>query len=138
MLRRKAIYGMAFVLVLAAGCGIRLSGEYTAEVRIMQGKEESKEKGYSLAEVQARLEKEPRTLVLEPGGRYIMRFGTGANEGDWRVEGDALILRDDIANGVRVQAPLRVDRRLRIASNGEIIDHRMYGHYTIEMVFRRK
>lgn len=138
MLRRKAIYGMVFVFVLAAGCGIGLSGEYLAEVRLMQGKEESKEKGYSLGEVQARLEKEPRTLVLESGGRYIMRFGTGANEGDWRVEGDALILRDDIANGVRVQAPLRADRRLRIASNGEIIDDGMYGRYNIEMVFRRK
>lgn len=127
--------------VAATSCGSGWTGEYRAEVRVAPaaaGKSEVAEAGYTLAEVQARLAQEPRTLTLKRDGRYVMGFGDRSNEGAWRVEGNALILRDDISNGTPIVEALRLDRRLRLGDNGEIIDEGTYGRYNLELVYVRR
>lgn len=113
-------------------------GEYRAEIRLKEGKEESKEPGYSLTEVRDRLAKEPRTLTLRADKRFVMRTGDRSNEGAWRVEGDTLILRDDTSNGVFIQEVLRKDRVFRIGPGGEIINEGVYSRYNLDEVFVRK
>ncbi len=109
---------VAAAVLALAGCGRGLEGSYRAEVRLVEGKEESGEPGYSLAEVEARLAEAPRMLVLRDDGRFEWRSGDTLNEGDWRAKGDTLILRDDVSNGVRVLPALQKDRRWRIGEGG--------------------
>jgi hypothetical protein len=126
-------------VVALTGCaGADLAGTYRADVRLIEGRQESTDPGYSLAEVRARLQKEPSTLTLQSNGRYRWQNGNFVNEGNWRVEGDALILRDDISNGVRVQPALQKDRRWRIGESGEIVNEGSYGYYNLEEVYVRE
>lgn len=126
-------------VVALTGCaGADLAGTYRADVCLIEGRQESSQPGYSLAEVRAKLRQQPRVLTLHTGGRYEWRSGDFTNEGDWRVEGDALILRDDISNGIRVQPALQKDRRWRIGESGEIVNEGSYGYYNLEEVYVRE
>lgn len=136
---RCLIHLILVILVFAAvGCGrVGLAGEYRAEIRLMEGKQESTARGYSLAEVQARVAQDQRTLTLNSNGRFAFRSGSTLNEGKWRKEGDTLILRDDISNGNRLQPALQKDRRWRVGDNGEIISEGSYSYYNLAEVYTR-
>ena len=125
-------------VALLAGCGSRLAGEYRADVRLMPGKAESTERGYTLAEVSQRLRDEPRTLSLRRDGRYALRRGNDINEGNWRVEGKTLILHDDTSNGNPIVRELQMQRRLDIGDGGEIIDRDAYSYYNLEEFYTRQ
>ena len=133
----------AMILLLATalltGCGrARLAGAYRAEIRLMAGRQESAERGYSLAEVQARAAQDQRSLTLESNGRYALRSGDIVNEGKWRFEDDALILRDDRQNGIAIQSALQKDRRWLLRANGEIVNDSSYSYYGYEEVYVRE
>jgi len=126
-------------VVALTGCaGADLAGTYRADVRLIEGKRESSQPGYSLAEVRARLQKEPSTLTLQSNGRYQWQSSDFVNEGNWRTEGDTLILRDDISNSVRIQPALQKDRRWRIGESGEIINEGAYSYYNLEEFYTRE
>ncbi len=136
-----AIAWLFAAVFLAAGCGGgggRLAGEYHAEARVAPGREESRERGYSLAEMTAKLQATPQSLTLLPGGRYNWNTGSGINEGSWRVEGETIVLRDDISHGIRIQPPLQTDRQWRLGPGGEIINDSTFSRYNIEIVYRRR
>jgi len=138
-MRHLSVLLLAAIMIGLFGCaGVRLPGTYRADVRLVEGRQESTQPGYSLAEVRAKLRQHPRTLTLHSGGRYEWRSGDFTNEGDWRVEGDALILRDDISNGIRIQPALQKDRRWRIGESGEIVNEGSYGYYNLEEVYLRE
>ena len=129
----------ALFLAAAAGCGSgRLSGEYYAEARVAAGKEESRERGYSLTEMKAKLQASPQSIKLLPGGRYTWNTGSGVNEGSWRVEGETIVFRDDISRGIRIQPLLQTDRQWRLGPGGEIINDATFSRYNIEIVYRRR
>ncbi len=129
----------AIFLVAAAGCGVgKMGGEYHAEARVAPGREESREPGYSLAEMTAKLQAAPQSINLLPGGRYTWNTGSGVNEGSWRVEGKTIILRDDISRGIRIQPSLQTDLEWRLGPDGEIINDSTFSRYNIEIVYRRR
>lgn len=129
---------IAFYMVLLTACGSRLTGTYQANVRLVTGQSESLEPGYSFAEMKAKIQNKPRTLILHANGRYVWNTGSSKNEGRWRVEGGMLILRDDISNGIRIQPVLQSDRKWRIGPQGEFIDSGLYQRYNIEIVYCRR
>ena len=129
---------LVIVPVLFAGCGSRLVGEYQAEVRLIEGKQESDSPGYTLAAVREKLAAEPRSLVLLSNGRYILRSGDATNEGTWRVEEDTLILHDDTSNGEAIVSALQMERKWPIRPNGEIVRAGSYTHYNLEEVYVRR
>ena len=90
------------------------------------------EPGYSLAEIQARIREGGRTLALNRIGRYEWRTGDGVNEGDWRVEGEVLVLRNDVVNGIRILPALRAGRNWTMRPNGELVNTGSYNAYNIE------
>jgi hypothetical protein len=139
MFRAFAGFVAALTAIALCGCGRSLSGTYRAEVHLMEGKQESSEPGYTLADVQEKLRQEPRSLVLRAGGRYEWHTGGGGlNEGKWRVEDSMLILRDDTVNHINIQPALQKDRRWRIGDGGEIINEGSYSYYNLEVVYRRE
>ena len=121
--------------VMLSGCGSRLAGTYRADARLMEGKTESSEPGYSLEEVRAKIRGENRSLTLDIDGRFAWNTGDVINEGAWRVEGDILFLREDINDGRPIGALLREDRKWRIGSQGEIIRAGSYNRYNLEEVY---
>ncbi len=134
-----ATAGLFAAAFLAAGCGGgQLAGEYHAEARVMEGREQSRERGYSLDEMKAKLQASPQSIKLLPGGRYTWNTGSGVNEGAWRVEGETIILRDDISHGIRIQPALQNDRKWRLGPGGEIINDSTFSRYNIEIVYRRR
>jgi len=126
------------VVVALLGCGRDLAGTYHPDVRLQQGKQESSEPGYTLTDVRAKLQAEPRTITLKPDRRYEMRNADFFEMGDWRVEGETLFLRADISNGVRIQPALQKDRTFQLSPLGKIIDDSSYGHYNLELVYERE
>ena len=121
--------------VLVLGCGGRLAGTYKADARLMDGKVESSEPGYSLAEVRAKIVGENRSLVLHGNGRFEWNTGDVINEGTWRVEGDVIFLREDINDGRAIGALLRKDRKWGIGAGGEIVRAGSYNRYNLEEVY---
>lgn len=130
-LRSAALLSL-FTLI---GCGTSLAGTYTADVRLIQGKSESTEAGYSLDEVRTRVVGENCTLTLKGGRRFEWFTGDVLNEGTWRVEGDTLYLREDINDGRPIGAALQLDREWRIEENGDIIHAGSYSAYNLEVVY---
>ncbi len=129
----------ALFLTAAAGCGsVQPAGEYHAEAQVAPGREESRERGYSLAEMTAKLQASPQSLKLLPGGRYNWNTGSGVNEGTWRVEGQMIVFRDDISRGIRILPALQTDRQWRLGPDGEIINDSTFSRYNIEIVYRRR
>ena len=125
----------SIVLCLAAGCGNSIVGTYKPEARVIEGKTEAPEPGYSLEEIRKRLVKGERTLTFNKNGRYVWRTDNIVNEGPWRRDGDKLILRDDTQNGHRIGADLQLDREMRVLENGEILNVGAYNRYNIEEVY---
>lgn len=134
----RGIPTLAFLALLSAGCASGPGGEYHAEARLAEGREESALPGYSLAEMRERLEASPQSLVLNRGGRFIRRTVSGVDEGAWRVEGDRLVLREDTSRGIRIQPSLQVERNWRLGPGGEIVDEGTFRAYNIEIVYRRR
>jgi hypothetical protein len=138
-MRYAVLASLVIMFTAVLGCAGRdLAGTYRADVRLMEGKQETGQPGYSLAEVRARLAEDRRSLVLHADGRYEWRSRDTVNEGNWKVEGDTLILRDDIQNGIRIQPALQKDRRWRVGEGGEIINEGTYSHYNIEEFYTRE
>jgi hypothetical protein len=54
------------------------------------------------------------------------------------VDGETLILRDDVVNGIDVLPALRVDRQWRIDPDGTLVDQGRYSAYNIEAVYYRE
>jgi len=118
---------------LASGCGSGIAGTYSADARLLEGREDLMEPGYSLADIRSRIGGGQRTLKLLRGGRYEWRTGgEGLNLGTWRVEGATLILRDDTVGGIQISPALRDDRIWEIRPNGEIVSTGSYNAYNIE------
>ena len=135
---RYATWLLLALLLAVLGCGqARVAGTYRAEIRLVKGKQESTARGYSLAEVQARGAQLQRTLTLHSNGRYEWRSRDSLNEGNWRVEGNTLFLRDDTSSGVAILPVLQSDRRWRLGDNGEIINEGTYAYYNLEEVYTR-
>ena len=136
-------YFFARVLILLSvfallGCGRDLAGTYHPEVRLQEGKQESTDPGYTLADVQEKLRAEPRTIVLKSDGRYEMRDADFVEMGKWRARGDMVYLRGDVSNGVNIQPALQQDRTFRLSPLGKLIDEGAYGHYNLELVYERE
>ncbi|MBN1863904.1 MAG: hypothetical protein JW808_03285 [Victivallales bacterium] len=91
------------LLALAVGCGSPIVGEYHAEVRLAAGKNESRERGYSLDEMKAKLQAKPKSLKVLSNGRYTLNTGTAINEGAWRVEGEILIAPNGISQDFQIE-----------------------------------
>jgi len=121
MKRAHVIFGVALLPLLVAGCGTKYTGEYTADVRPIEGAELSTKPGYTLEELRDKVAAENRRLVVKPGGRFVWHTGGSVNEGTWRVEGDAFILREDTYNGTSITPGLQKDRTWTIGADGEII-----------------
>lgn len=122
----------AALLVLVGCAGVDLAGTYRADVRLIEGKQESSDPGYSLAEVKAKLQQNPRTLALNAGGRYRLQSPDFVEEGTWKVEEGVLLLRGDTSNGIAIQPALQKDRRWRVTESGEIVNEGSYSHYNLE------
>lgn len=123
---------------LVLGCGGKMAGTYTADARLIEGKTETADPGYSLTEIRDRLSRENRTLTLQSNGRYIWNTGSAVLEGKWRVEGDTLILRDDISNGNRISSAMQDDRKWIVNVIGETIYSGAYRSYNIEEIYTRQ
>lgn len=129
----------ALLLAASAGCGIgQPVGEYHAEVRVAAGLEESRERGYSLSEMKAKLDSAPQKLELRRGGRFIWHTGAGVNEGTWQIQGETIIIRDDISRGIRIHPSLQTDRIWRFEPGRVIVDDYTFSRYNIEIVYRRR
>lgn len=137
-MRVKRILLPLLTAVIVAGCSSRFTGEYRSDVRLVPGKAESTERGYTLAEARGRLQDKPRTLSLRRDGRYVLRQGDNTNEGNWRVEGKTLVLHDDTSNGNPIVRELQMQRRLEIGDGGEIIDRDAYRYYNLEEFYTRQ
>jgi hypothetical protein len=125
----------AALLVLVGCAGANLAGTYRADVRLIEGKQESTDPGYSLAEVKAKLQQNPRTLAFNSDGRYRLQSAEFVEEGTWTVEDDLIVLRGDTSNGISIRPALQKDRRWRLGDNGEIVNEGAYGHYNLEEVY---
>jgi len=135
-MRHFAAFACAAALLILIGCaGIDLAGTYHADARLIEGKQESTDPGYSLAEVEAKLQQNPRTLTLNTNRRYRLQSADFVEEGTWKVEGSVLLLRGDTSNGIAIRPALQEDRRWRLGDNGEIVNEGGYGHYNLEEVY---
>jgi len=131
------LYALPLTLVLS-GCGSPLAGTYKADARLLEGKSESTEPGYSLEEVRATILGENRSLIITNDGRFVWNTGDVINEGTWRTEGDTLFLREDINDGRPIGAALQQDREWKLGRKGEIIRAGYYNRYNLEVVYSRK
>jgi len=128
----------ATALLVVIGCaGANLAGTYRADVRLIEGSQESTDPGYSLAEVEAKLQQNPRTLTLNSDGRYRLQSADFVEAGTWKVEERVLLLRGDTSNGIAIQPALQKDRRWRLGDDGEIVNEGAYSHYNLEEVYLR-
>ena len=135
-MRHFVAFACAAALLILIGCaGADLSGTYRADVRLIEGRQESTEPGYSLAEVKAKLQQNPRTLALNSDGRYRLQSADFVEEGTWKVEESVLLLRGDTSNGIAIQPALQEDRRWRVTKSGEIVNEGAYGQYNLEEVY---
>ena len=135
-MRHFIVSACAVALLIVIGCaGANLAGTYRADARLIEGKRESTDPGYSLAEVKAKLQQNPRILTLKPDGRYRLQSADFVEEGTWKVEETVLLLRGDTSNGIAIRPALQEDRRWRLADNGEIVNEGAYGHYNLEEVY---
>jgi hypothetical protein len=129
------LISLACVMVLVAGCG--MAGTYKADARLVPGKAETGESGYTLDEIRARIAQGNRTLTLQSGGRFVWNTGSATNEGVWRVEGNTLILREDIYDGNPIGSALQKDRQWVIRNDNEIISG-SYSAYNIEEFYSKQ
>jgi hypothetical protein len=125
-------FAMILGIVFTIGCGGGLAGTYSADARLMEGREDPMEAGYSLDEIRGRISGGQRTLTLLRGGRFEWNTGGGFNEGTWRKDGNQLILRDDTVGGIKISPALQSDRNWEIRPNGELISTGSYNAYNIE------
>lgn len=125
-------FTMLLGVVFMIGCGGGIVGTYSADARLMEGREDPMEPGYSLDEIRARNGGGQRTLKLLRGGRFEWNTGGGLNEGTWRVDAKQLILRDDTVGGISISPAMQSDRIWEIRPNGELIHTGSYSAYNIE------
>lgn len=135
-MRHLVLTALAVALLVLVGCaGANLAGTYNADVRLIEGEQESTEPGYSLAEVEAKLQQNPRTLTLKADGRYRLQSADFVEEGAWKVQEGTLLLRGEVSNGIPIQPALQKDRRWRVSESGEIVNEGSYSHYNLEEVY---
>jgi len=128
----KTHYLIAMPLILAlVGCGSQLAGTYVGDARLLEGKTESPEAGYSLNEIRAKITNEGHKLTLERNGRFSWNTGSALLEGTWRVEGNTLFIRDDTYDGRQIGSALQQDRVWKIGSDGELIYTGRYNQYNL-------
>jgi hypothetical protein len=134
----KIHYSVALMLLLLlVGCGSQLAGTYVGDARLLEGKTESPEAGYSLNEIRANMAKEGRKLTLERNGRFSWNTGSALLEGTWRVEGETLFIRDDTYDGRQIGSALQKDRVWKIGSDNELIYTGRYNQYNLEVVYKK-
>ncbi len=133
----RKLFALFCLIIVIAGCGSGLAGTYTADARLVPGKTDTGEPGYTIDEIRARLAQENRTLALQRSGRFVWNTGSATNEGTWRVEGNTLILREDIYNGTPIGSALRKDRNWSISENNELITG-SYSAYNIEEFYSKQ
>ena len=108
-------------------------------MRLAPGKTESKEPGYSIAEVKKKLETTyRRVIVLKADGTYDETFANRTNHGDWTRAGDELILNDTDSNGVPILPKLQKKKKYRLADGGREIITEDFGGHGLELVFTKK
>jgi hypothetical protein len=135
-MRQFVAFAFVAALLILIGCaGANLAGTYRADVRLIEGRQESTEPGCSLAEVNAKLRQNPRTLTLGSDSRYRLQSAEFVEEGSWNVEESVLLLRGDVSNGIAIRPALQKDRRWRLGDDGEIVNEGSYGHYNLEEVY---
>lgn len=128
-------YSVLFLFAtLIAACGSPYAGTYTAEVRVMEGREPTDDPGYTFEELSARVAEENPTLKLHGNKRFTWNTGSAVNEGTWRIDGGTLYLREDVYNGKPIQSALQKDREWAITRNGEI-NTGSYSAYNLELYY---
>jgi len=138
-MRYVGVVALGAVLIALVGCAqATMAGTYQAEVRVMEGREESTAPGYSLQEVQAWIQDRPQSLVLGADGHFEWHTEDRVQSGFWRADRGMLILRADTSGGVAIQPALQQDREWRIGADGELIDDSRYGEYNLEEVYTRE
>jgi hypothetical protein len=127
------------VLPFVAGCSKGLSGTFEGAVRVAPGKTESTDPAYTVAAVKKELEsKNKRALTLNSDGTYTEIFGRGVQRGNWRVDGDKLILKDTESNGNPIYHGLQHEKIYRLAEGGREIITDEYKTYGLEFVLKKK
>ena len=126
------------MMTLTVGCGSSLLGTYTADVRLMEGREESDRPGYSLAEVRETVGQDKRKLMLMPGGRFRLESANSWVEGDWHMDGNKIITVDDTGNGKPIVPGLRVTRKFTMGEQGELIHGTRYNYYNLEEFYTKQ
>ncbi len=138
-MRYVGLVALGAVLIALVGCAqATMAGTYYMEVRVMEGREESTEPGYSLQEVQAWVQEEPRSLVLGADGHFEWRTGDRVKSGFWRVDRGMLVLRADTSGSASISPALQEDVEWRLGADGELIDDSTYGYYNLEEVYTRE
>jgi hypothetical protein len=110
------------VAILLAGCGQSHVGTYVMEVRVIEGKTETKK--YPLAEIKEQVGKYEESIELKSAGRYFQKAGGRIHEGDWWVADGRLAIRCDTQNGRRMGKGLisdGADRHYTIRGKGELV-----------------
>ena len=130
--------GIATLIIV--GCGQSFSGNYTVEVRLVEGESETEK--YPL---QATREKHAKygekTLALNSGGRYVLNTGNRIHEGDWWVaDNNRIAIRCDTQGGQRMAKGLiseDADSYYHIRANGDL--SRVYNNSesNLEVVFTK-
>jgi len=137
MIKTHWVIAMPLVQVLV-GCGSQLAGTYVGDARLLEGRTESSEAGYSLDEMRAKIAAEGRKLTLERNGRFTWNTGSAVLEGTWRVDGDTLFIRDDTYDGRKIGSALQKDRVWKIGGDGELIYTGRYNQYNLEVVYKKE
>jgi len=140
MRKANATFSVGTILMTAllSGCDSRLLGTYVADVRLMEGREESDTPGYSLAEIRQKVAEDQRTLTLMPAGRFRLESTHSWVEGDWHQEDDTIITVDDTGNGEPIRPGMRVTRKFTIGADGELIHGTSYNHYNLEEFYTKQ
>jgi len=138
-MRYVGLVALGAVLIALVGCAqATMAGTYHMDVRVIEGREESMEPGYSLQEVQAWIQERPQSLVLGADAHFELRTGDRVSSGAWRVEKGMLLLRADASGNSSIAPALQEDLEWRIGADGELIDDSTYGYYNLEEVYTRE
>lgn len=131
---------LGLAVLLMAGCGLKHSGTYQAEMQLITGKQETEK--YPLQEQRKVWSRFGiPTLELKPEGRYAKNENRHHTEGDWWVTADGTIaIHGDTHNGQPIHPGLRkeIDREYNIRPDGTLSHHYGRPEANLEIVWTKQ
>lgn len=132
----KRVFALLTLVFLIVGCG-GLSGTYVATAE-SGGTATRTDAGYSVSEMNAKLQAAPRSMIFE-GGKFTTKEGDRTVwTGTWKKEGDKVLLRATTVNGVTVTQALQDDKPYTLRKDGAIVDDTTYRVYGVHLVYRKR